>query len=590
MAEGLGGWRRSIYCGELRAKHAGETHTLMGWVHRRRDLGNLIFITLRDREGLAQVTFNPDVNPALHEKAKALRPEFVLALKGRVAPRPAGQENKDMPTGAIEIVAEDLKILNEAQTPPIAIDDEAQANDDLRLKWRFLDLRRPGLQKILFLRHRACQIVRQYLSENGFIEVETPVLGKSTPEGARDYLVPSRVHPGKFYALPQSPQLFKQLLMISGFDRYFQIVKCFRDEDQRADRQPEFTQIDIETSFLEQEQLLTIMEGLVAKMLDDVLGVKLTLPLERVPFADAMARYGSDKPDRRFGVEIADLTETVKSSEFSVFQNAIAAGGSVRGICAPGSFSRKQSDELGGFAKVYGAKGLIALKIQGGALTGGAAKFLPPEMQQAVIAKLSGKEGETVFIVADKDKTVLDSLGALRLKLGKDLGLIDEKRHDLYYLVDFPLLEWNETDQRFYAMHHPFTSPKDEDLALLATDPGKVRANAYDMVWNGNEIGGGSIRIHRAEVQSRMFRAIGIGEQEARDKFGFLLDALAFGTPPHGGIAFGLDRMIMLLTGATSIRDVIAFPKTAKAADLMTDAPSAVTDAQLADLHIKLRE
>ncbi len=590
MAEGLGGWRRSIYCGELRAKHAGETHTLMGWVHRRRDLGNLIFITLRDREGLAQVTFNPDVNPALHEKAKALRPEFVLALKGRVAPRPAGQENKDMPTGAIEIVAEDLKILNEAQTPPIAIDDEAQANDDLRLKWRFLDLRRPGLQKILFLRHRACQIVRQYLSENGFIEVETPVLGKSTPEGARDYLVPSRVHPGKFYALPQSPQLFKQLLMISGFDRYFQIVKCFRDEDQRADRQPEFTQIDIETSFLEQEQLLTIMEGLVAKMLDDVLGVKLTLPLERVPFADAMARYGSDKPDRRFGVEIADLTETVKSSEFSVFQNAIAAGGSVRGICAPGSFSRKQSDELGGFAKVYGAKGLIALKIQGGALTGGAAKFLPPEMQQAVIAKLSGKEGETVFIVADKDKTVLDSLGALRLKLGKDLGLIDEKRHDLYYLVDFPLLEWNETDQRFYAMHHPFTSPKDEDLALLATDPGKVRANAYDMVWNGNEIGGGSIRIHRAEVQSQMFRAIGIGEQEARDKFGFLLDALAFGTPPHGGIAFGLDRMIMLLTGATSIRDVIAFPKTAKAADLMTDAPSAVTDAQLADLHIKLRE
>jgi aspartyl-tRNA synthetase len=591
MAESLSGWRRSIYCGELRATHAGQAHTLMGWVHRRRDLGNLIFLTLRDREGLAQVVFNPELDPALHEKAKAVRPEFVLAIRGRVDRRPAGQENKEMPTGAIEVVAQELKILNEAQTPPIQIDDvAADTSEDVRLKWRFLDLRRPALQRVLFVRHRSYQVVREYLSRHGFIEVETPVLSKSTPEGARDYLVPSRIHPGRFFALPQSPQLYKQLLMVSGFDRYFQIVKCFRDEDLRADRQPEFTQIDIETSFLEQNELLTIVEGLMAELLGKMIGAEAKLPLDRVPYAEAMARWGSDKPDRRFAMELVDLSAEVKGSEFSVFKNALAAGGAVRAIVSSGQHSRKQSDELGEFVKVYGAKGLVHLKVAGQTLTGGAAKFLTPEDQQTVIAKCAAKDGDSIFVVADKEKVVFDALGALRLRLGREQGLIDQKKHDLFYVVDFPLLEWNEEDQRYYAMHHPFTSPKEEDVALLAESPGKVRANAYDMVWNGNEIGGGSIRIHRAEVQSRMFRALGIGDAEAREKFGFLLDALSYGTPPHGGIAFGLDRIIMLLTGAPSIRDVIAFPKTAKAACLMTDSPSAVAESQLADLHIKVRE
>ncbi|NLH50704.1 MAG: aspartate--tRNA ligase [Myxococcales bacterium] len=590
MAEALGGWKRSIYGGQLRAEHDGQTHTLMGWVQRRRDLGALIFITLRDREGLVQIVFNPELNPVLHEKAKALRPEFVVAIKGQVHRRPEGQENKDMATGAVEVTALELKILNEAQTSPIPIEDEIDTSEDVRLKWRFLDLRRPRAQKIIFQRHRACQIVRRYLSEQGFIEVETPVLAKTTPEGARDYLVPSRVHPGKFYALPQSPQLFKQLLMVSGFDRYFQIVKCFRDEDLRADRQPEFTQIDIETSFLDQDSLLPIMENLMAVLLREMRGIELRLPFDRLTFAEAMARYGSDKPDRRFGAEIHDLGGLLKGCEFSVFQNALAAGGAVRGIAVTGSFSRKQSDELAEFVKIYGAKGLVALKVQGGLLAGGAAKFLTEDAQRALIAEFGAADGDSIFIVADRLKVVGDALGALRLRLAQDLKLIDENRHDLFWVVDFPLLEWNEEDQRFYAMHHPFTSPKEEDLALLGTDPGRVRANAYDMVWNGNEIGGGSIRIHRAEVQSQMFRAIGIGEEEARNKFGFLLEALSYGTPPHGGLAFGLDRIIMLLTGSTSIRDVIAFPKTAKAADLMTDSPSEAGPQQLDELHIAVKE
>ena len=590
MAESLGGWKRSHYCGELRAADAGETVTLFGWVQRRRDLGQLIFVTLRDRAGLVQVVFDPDQDSALHEKAKTIRPEYVLGIQGSVRPRPEGQANPDMPTGEIEVVSQQLRILNEAATPPIMIEDVADVSEDVRLKWRFLDLRRPEVQKVMFMRHHAYQVIRNYMNGEGFIEVETPVLTKSTPEGARDYVVPSRVHPGRFFALPQSPQLFKQLLMVAGFDRYFQIVKCFRDEDLRADRQPEFTQIDVETSFLEQDGFLPIMEGLVAQLLKEVIDVDVSLPLPRMTYDEALQRYGVDRPDTRFGMELNDLSAGLTESEFGIFRDTIAGGGSVRAICAPAQFSRKQVDELTALTKVYGAKGLVAFKITAEGVTGGAAKFLSDREKQDITNKTEAKEGDTIFVVAGSNKVVFDALGALRLRLGRELGLIDKDKHHLLWVVDFPLLEWNEEDQRYYAMHHPFTSPKDEDISLLDTDPGKVRANAYDMVWNGNEIGGGSIRIHRADLQKKMFAALGIEEEEAREKFGFLLDALSYGTPPHGGIAFGVDRIVMLLTGAPSIRDVIAFPKTTKAACLMTNSPSAVSQAQLDELHICLKE
>jgi len=590
MAETLDGWKRSLYCGQLRAEHAEQNVTLFGWVARRRDLGQLIFTTLRDRDGLAQVVFDPETGAELHEKAKTIRPEFVLAVKGKVRLRPDGQTNPDMPTGEVEVVATELKILNQAQTTPIVIADEEDISEDIALKWRFLDLRRPVSQQILFKRHQAYQVIRRFLSDNGFIEVETPVLSKSTPEGARDYLVPSRIHAGRFFALPQSPQLYKQLLMIAGFDRYFQIVKCFRDEDLRADRQPEFTQIDIETSFLEMDSLLPIMEDLMADLIKQVMDVEIELPIPRLSFSEAMERYGSDKPDTRFGMELRDLSDLVADSEFGVFKDTIAGGGSVRAICAPAQFSRKQTDELTELVKVFGAKGLVSLKVEDEGLAGGVAKFLSDIEKRNIVARLEAKPGDMVFAVAGSNNVAFDSLGALRLQLGKQLELIDTNKQNLLWVLDFPLLEWNEEDQRYYAMHHPFTSPKTEDIPMLESDPGKVRANAYDMVWNGNEIGGGSIRIHNSELQSKMFRALGIGEDEARDKFGFLLDALSYGTPPHGGIAFGLDRIIMLLTGSESIREVIAFPKTTKAACLMTGSPSQVSEDQLDQLHIRLKD
>jgi aspartyl-tRNA synthetase len=585
-------WDRTHYCGLLRPEHDGQAVVLFGWVGRRRDLGQIIFIDLRDREGTAQAVFDPaGADADLMERAKSLRGEYVVAVRGRVRVRPEGTRNDSIATGGVEVVADGLEVLNEAAVPPFVIADDVDASEDLRLRYRYLDLRRNRLQKMLMLRHKVAQLVRTSLSDEGFIEVETPVLTKSTPEGARDYLVPSRVFPGQFYALPQSPQLFKQLLMVAGYDRYFQIVKCFRDEDLRADRQPEFTQIDIETSFLSRDDLFAIMERMIALVLREVKGVEVALPFERLPFREAMDRFGSDKPDRRFGLELRDLTDVFGASEFKVFRKVIEDGGTIRAICAPiGAYSRKQMDDLAAHAQIFGAQGLVWARREGGAWTGGSSKFIS-ESEGARIAEIFGaNDGDAFLIVAGKAKVVYDALGGLRTKLGRDLNLIDDKKNDLFWVVDFPLLEWSEQDGRWYAMHHPFTSPREQDLALMDTDPGRVLANAYDMVWNGYELGGGSIRIHKQDVQKKMFSALGIGEEEAREKFGFLLDALSYGTPPHGGIAFGLDRMIMLLAGTSNIRDVIAFPKTAKASCLMTSSPSPVPDDQLEDLGIRIKK
>ena len=585
------GWKRSHMCGGLRVSDDKATVTLFGWVARRRDLGGLVFIDLRDREGFCQVIVDPTVNADLVETAKRVRPEFVLAVKGTCRCRPENMIRTDLPTGEIEVLASDLEILNEAQTPPFLIEDEVDAHEELRLRYRFIDLRRPVLQKVLLLRHQVNQIVRSYLDRNGFWEIETPFLTKSTPEGARDYVVPSRINPGLFYALPQSPQLFKQLLMVAGYDRYFQIVRCFRDEDLRADRQPEFTQIDIEASFLTRDDFLAIMEGMIAEIFDKILGIKIVLPLEKMCWRNAMDLYGSDKPDRRFGLELHDLSGILHNSEFGVVKNVLSSGGMVRGLAAAGAgnFSRKKLDELADFVKVFGAKGVITAKVEGGTLAGGSSKFFSGVEKSQIIQALMAKEGDLICILADKPKVVYDSLGALRLKLGKDLNLIDKSKNDLLWVVDFPLLEWSEQDRRFYAMHHPFTSPVPEDLPLLDDNPGKVRANAYDFVWNGNEIGGGSIRIHRSDIQKKMFKALALTEEEAQEKFGFLLSAFSFGAPPHGGIAFGMDRLVMLLADRESIRDVIAFPKTAKAACLMTSSPSKLDQKQLDELSIAIK-
>jgi len=575
------------------AADVGKELLMMGWAGSWRNLGALIFIGLRDRSGVMQVVFDESTLPReIFESAETIRSEYSVAVKGILRRRAPEMVRRDMATGEYELEAKELKILSRAQTPPFYIDDNVNTQEQLRLKYRYLDLRRPRLQQIIMGRHRIAQIARSYYDREGFLEIETPILCKSTPEGARDYLVPSRVHPGEFYALPQSPQQYKQLLMIAGFDRYFQIARCFRDEDLRADRQPEFTQIDIEMSFADEDDVMTVNEGFIAQLLREYKGVEVKLPFRRMTWREAMNRYGSDKPDLRFGLELKDVSLEVRGSAFSAFEDALAAGGSVRAIRVPGAadkLSRKRIDELTALAKTYRAKGLAWMSLKEEGLSCSFAKHLTAEQLDALLKKTGAEKGDVVFLVSDaKDAVVFASLGALRLELGRSLGLIDENRFELLWVTEFPLLEWDEEEQRFMAMHHPFTSPRDEDIDLMETDPGRVRAKAYDMVMNGNEIGGGSIRIHSAELQERMFKAIGFTHEAAWKRFGYFMEAFKYGTPPHGGLAFGLDRIVMLLTGSTNIREVIAFPKVQTAACLMTDAPGPVEQKQLDELHIAL--
>ena len=592
MAELMQGWKRTHRVGELTAEHVGQEITLMGWAGTWRNLGALIFIGLRDRSGLMQVVFNEsDIAKDVFALAETIRSEYVIAVKGTLARRTPEMVNKDMKTGEFEVIAKELKIFSTAQTPPFYIDDNVNTKEDLRLKYRYLDLRRPRMQEIMMMRHRISQITRSYFDGEGFLEIETPVLGRSTPEGARDYLVPSRVHPGEFYALPQSPQQFKQLLMIAGYDRYFQLARCFRDEDLRADRQPEFTQIDVEMSFVDVDDVLAINEGFIARLLKEIKGIDLELPLRRLSWQEAMDRFGSDKPDTRFGLELVNVTDIVKGCGFGVFTSAIEGGGSVRCINVKGGvdkFPRKKIDELVEFVKIYRAKGMAWMSLKPDGLQCSFAKFLTEE-QIAGIQQAAGAEtGDILFFVADaKNDVVYASLGALRNEIAKRLDLIDQTKFDVLWVTDFPLLEWDEEDNRYVACHHPFTSPKDEDIELLDTDPGKAHAKAYDMVINGYEAGGGSIRIHSSELQEKMFETIGFTQEQAHERFGYFIDAFKYGTPPHGGIAYGLDRLVMLMTGTTNIRDVIAFPKVQTASCLMTDAPNVVEDKQLTELHIR---
>ncbi len=590
MGDFLSGWKRTCYCTALGKEDVGKEVTLMGWTNVRRDLGALIFVQLRDRTGLMQIVFDSStLSKEDFDRASTIRSEYVLAVKGVLEARTGNMINPNMKTGEVEVRVKEFKILSTAETPPIDTSDDCNAGELLRLKYRYLDLRRPCMQRNLMMRNEITRITHEYFAENGFLEIETPMLTKSTPEGARDYLVPSRVHPGSFYALPQSPQLFKQLLMLSGFDRYMQIARCFRDEDLRADRQPDFTQIDLEMSFVEADDVMAMNEGFIKRLFKETLDFDVQLPLPRITWQDAMDRYGSDKPDTRFGMELKDLSECVRNCGFSVFKNALESGGSVRCIVAKGAtahFSRKEIDALGEFVKTYKAKGLAWMNWKPEGLQSPIAKFLTEEELEAIKAKADFEPGDVMFIVADKNPVVWAALGALRLKLGDKLGLIDPKKFNLLWVVEFPLLEWSEEENRFVAMHHPFTSPMDEDLPLLDTDPGKVRAKAYDIVLNGNEIGGGSIRIHSTELQAKMFEVIGLSKEQAEARFKFLLEALKYGTPPHGGLAYGLDRVTMLICGAQSIRDVIAFPKVQNASCPLTNAPDPVDAKQLEELHI----
>jgi len=590
MSETMQGLKRDYYCGKINATHIGHTVTLMGWVHRRRDHGGVIFVDLRDREGLVQIVFNPEIGPELFHKAESIRNEFVLAVQGQVVPRPEGTANPNLATGEIEVIAKDLRILSKAKTPPFYIDDDVEVDETVRLKYRYLDLRRPVMQQGIILRHKTAKAIRDFLSERGFLEIETPMLAKSTPEGAREYAVPSRIHPGAFYALPQSPQLFKQLLMVAGMDRYFQIARCFRDEDLRADRQPEFTQLDVEMSFVEREDVLTIMEEMMAKLFKDILEIEVPVPILRMSYTEAMERYGVDKPDIRFGLELVDLGPEVKDSQFKVFTQVLEKGGRVKGINAKGcaGFSRKEIDDLTKFVAIYGAKGLAYIIMAEDGPKSPILKFFTEEQVSAVCRKLGAEKGDLLFFVADEPAVVAAALGNLRLELGRRLNLINPNEYKFLWIVDFPLLEYDQEEKRYVAMHHPFTSPLDEDIPLLGTDPGKVRAKAYDMVLNGVEIGGGSIRIHRRDVQELMFKTLGMSAEESQEKFGFLMDAFEYGVPPHGGIAFGIDRLVMLMAGRSTIRDVIAFPKTQSAMDLMIQAPSPVSPRQLKEWHIKV--
>lgn len=583
---------RTHHCGELREEHVGKKVRLKGWVQRRRDLGDLIFIDLRDRSGIVQVVFSPQVSREALEIAEKVRNEFVLDVEGEVIARDQSTYNENIPTGTIEVAVNQVTIMNAAKTPPFMIEDDTDVNEDVRLKYRYLDLRRPEMIETFKLRHRITKVVRDFLDENEFLEVETPILTKSTPEGARDYLVPSRVHEGEFYALPQSPQIFKQLLMVSGFERYYQIARCFRDEDLRADRQPEFTQIDIETSFMESEDLLAMMEKMMTRVMKESKGITVETPFPRMSYAEAMSRYGSDKPDTRFGMELVEVSEIVKNCGFKVFSGAIESGGKVSGINVKGGnskYSRKDIDALTEFVAIYGAKGLAWFKVEEDGLKGPVTKFFNEEEQEGIKSALSAEIGDLLLFVADKNSIVYDSLGALRLKLGKELDLIDQSKHNFLWITDWPLLEYDEEVGRYFAAHHPFTMPVKEDIQYLDDRPEKVRAEAYDLVLNGYELGGGSLRIYQRDIQEKMFKALGFSEEAAREQFGFLMDAFEYGTPPHGGIAFGLDRLVMILAGRTNLRDTIAFPKTASASCLLTNAPGRVSEDQLDELNLELK-